>query len=66
MSGSPISYSVNGQQYVAIPTGMGSLLSGLVPLLWPESAHKIPEAASALIVFALPETSIKGAASNGK
>jgi alcohol dehydrogenase (cytochrome c) len=66
MSGSPISYSVNGQQYVAIPTGMGSLLSGLVPLLWPESAHKIPEAASTLVVFALPETSIKGAASNGK
>ena len=51
---------------VAIPTGMGSLLGGLVPLFWPESANKIPEAASTLVVFALPETSIKGAAVNGK
>jgi len=66
MSGSPISYSVNGRQYIAIPTGTGSLLSGLVPLLWPELAHKIPEAASTLVVFALPETSIKGATVNGK
>jgi alcohol dehydrogenase (cytochrome c) len=66
MSGSPISYSVSGRQYIAIPTGMGSLLGGLVPLLWPESAQKIPEAASTLVVFALPETSTKGAAVNGK
>jgi alcohol dehydrogenase (cytochrome c) len=66
MSGSPISYSVNGRQYIAVPTGMGSLLSGLVPLLWPESADKLPERASTLVVFALPETAIKGAAGNGK
>jgi alcohol dehydrogenase (cytochrome c) len=66
MSGSPISYSVNGRQYIAMPTGMGSLLSGMVPLLWPESANKIPDAASTLVVFALPETSSKGAAGNGK
>jgi alcohol dehydrogenase (cytochrome c) len=66
MSGSPISYSVSGRQYIAIPTGMGSLLGGLVPLLWPESAQKIPEAASTLVVFALPETSTKGVAVNGK
>jgi alcohol dehydrogenase (cytochrome c) len=66
MSGSPISYSVNGRQYIAIPTGMGSLLSGLIPLLWPESADKLPERASTLVVFALPETANKGAAGNGK
>jgi alcohol dehydrogenase (cytochrome c) len=66
MSGSPISYSVNGRQYIAIPTGMGSLLSGLVEVLWPETAGKLPERASTLVVFALPETAIKGAAGNGK
>ena len=66
MSGSPVSYSVNGRQYIAIPTGMGSLVAGLVPLLWPEAASKIPEAASTLVVFALPETSSKGVAGNGK
>jgi alcohol dehydrogenase (cytochrome c) len=66
MSGSPISYSVNGRQYIAVPTGMGSLLGGLVPLLWPESADKLPERASTLVVFALPETASKGAAGNGK
>jgi alcohol dehydrogenase (cytochrome c) len=66
MSGSPISFSVNGRQYIAFPTGMGSLLGGLVPLLWPESADKLPERASTLVVFALPEAANKGAAGNGK
>jgi alcohol dehydrogenase (cytochrome c) len=64
MSGSPISYSVNGRQYIAMPTGMGSLIGGLTPLLWPEAANKMPERASTLVVFALPET--KGAPGNGR
>lgn len=64
LSGSPISYSVNGRQYVAIPTGMGSLLSGVNAILWPEKAGKLPEGASTLVVFALPES--KGGAVNGK
>lgn len=64
ISGSPISYSVNGRQYVAIPTGMGSLLSGVNAILWPEKADKLPEGASTLVIFALPES--KGDAVNGK
>jgi alcohol dehydrogenase (cytochrome c) len=56
MSGSPISYSVNGRQYIAMPTGMGSLVGGLTAVLWPETANKMPERASTLVVFALPET----------
>ncbi|MDQ3014153.1 MAG: PQQ-binding-like beta-propeller repeat protein, partial [Acidobacteriota bacterium] len=64
MSGSPISYSVNGRQYVAIPTGMGSCCGGMNTILWPEMAGKLPEGASTLVVFALPET--KGGAGNGK
>jgi alcohol dehydrogenase (cytochrome c) len=64
MSGSPISYSVNGRQYIAMPTGMGSLVGGVVALLWPDKAAKLPEGASTLVVFALPET--KGGAGNGK
>lgn len=67
MSGSPISYAVNGRQYIAVPTGMGSLLGGGAAELWPEIAGKLPQAASTLVVFALPENSTsKGAASNGK
>ncbi|HKX32216.1 MAG TPA: PQQ-dependent dehydrogenase, methanol/ethanol family [Blastocatellia bacterium] len=68
MSGSPISYSVNGRQYIAIPSGMGSLLGGLMPVIWPELADKVPEGASTLFVFALPESSSKrkGIAANEK
>ncbi len=54
-SGSPISYSVNGRQYIAMPTGMGSLVGGLTAVIWPEAASKLPERASTLVVFALPE-----------
>jgi alcohol dehydrogenase (cytochrome c) len=66
ISGSPISYAVNGRQYIAIPSGMGSLLAGVIPIIWPESADKLPEGASTLFVFALPETAGKGAVSNEK
>ncbi len=59
ISGSPISYAVNGRQYIAIPTGMGSLLGGAIPVIWPETADKLPEATSTLFVFALPETAGK-------
>jgi alcohol dehydrogenase (cytochrome c) len=61
MSGSPISYSVGGRQYVAIPAGMGSLVGGVSGILWPESVKKMPERASTLFVFALPEGNIKEA-----
>ena len=68
MSGSPISYAVNGRQYIAVPTGMGSLAAEIIPIIWPESAAKLPQAASTLFVFALPEAvnNTKGATGNGK
>jgi len=51
--GSPIAYSVNGKQYIAVPVGWGSALAGLMTQLWPE-AEDFP-GGSALFVFALPE-----------
>ncbi|MBI3988418.1 MAG: PQQ-binding-like beta-propeller repeat protein [candidate division NC10 bacterium] len=51
--GAIISYAVDGKQYVAIPSGLGSLVMGLYPALWPEVADM--PAGAALIVFTLPE-----------
>jgi len=53
--GSAISYSVNGRQYIATPTGwQAELVGGLVAELFPEVS---PRVGSALVVFALPEGS---------
>jgi alcohol dehydrogenase (cytochrome c) len=60
VTGSPITYSVNGRQYVAVPTGMGSLVGGLTTLIWPESGGSFPERASTLVVFALPAVAGNG------
>jgi len=49
--GGPISYSVNGKQYIAVPSGLGSLVLGLYPALWPEVTD-FP-AGGAIFVFAL-------------
>jgi alcohol dehydrogenase (cytochrome c) len=51
--GSPITYSVGGRQYVAVPSGWGSAVAGLFPQLWPES-EDFP-GGSTLFVFALSE-----------
>jgi alcohol dehydrogenase (cytochrome c) len=51
--GSPISYAVQGKQYVATPVGWGSAVAGLLPQLWPETEHF--QSASAVMAFALPE-----------
>ncbi len=51
--GSPITYSVNGRQYVAVPTGWGSAAAGAMPQIWPEM-EDFPAGAT-LFVFALPE-----------
>ncbi len=51
--GSPITYAVDGKQYIAVPVGWGSALAGLMTQMWPESAD-IPNA-STLVVFALPD-----------
>jgi alcohol dehydrogenase (cytochrome c) len=49
--GGPISYAVNGKQYIAVPSGLGSLILGLYPELWPEVAN-FP-AGAAIFVFTL-------------
>jgi alcohol dehydrogenase (cytochrome c) len=49
--GGPISYSVNGKQYIAVPSGLGSLVLGLYPALWPE-VEDFP-AGAAIFVFTL-------------
>lgn len=50
--GSPISYSVNGRQYVATPTGwQGTLIGGATSALFPGQEWRM---GSTLVVFALP------------
>ena len=51
--GGPITYSVNGKQFIATPSGWGSAVAGVLQQLWPE-AEKF-RAGSALFVFALSE-----------
>ncbi len=51
--GSPVTYSVNGRQYVAVPSGWGSAVAGAMPQIWPET-EDFPSGAT-LFVFALPE-----------
>jgi len=56
VAGAPISYAINGRQYVAIASGGGSILDPRITLFYPESKGKIPETApSRLTVFALPD-----------
>ena len=52
--GSAISYSVNGRQYIATPTGwQGSLIGGAAASLFPDQQWHM---GSTLVVFALPES----------
>jgi alcohol dehydrogenase (cytochrome c) len=51
--GSAVSYSVNGRQFVATPTGWGSIAGRSMGSLWPEADTF--RAGSTLVVFALPE-----------
>ena len=50
--GSAVTYSIGGRQYIATPTGWGSLIGQAHAALWPGAA---PRNGSALFVFALPE-----------
>ena len=52
----PISFSIDGQQYIAISTGGGSITETFVPQLWPESRSRIPPPTSKLFIFALRES----------
>ena len=51
--GSPITYSVNNKQYIAVPVGWGSAVAGLFPQIWPET-EAFPGGCT-LFVFALTE-----------
>jgi alcohol dehydrogenase (cytochrome c) len=53
--GSAVSYSVNGRQYIATPTGWGSIAGRSLGSIWPEADTF--RAGSTLMVFALPEES---------
>ena len=46
--GNPVTYSVNGKQYVAVPTGWGGWIEGFAPEMYGQ-----PRGTS-LVVFALP------------
>ena len=52
LHGYPISYSVNGKQYIAVPTGIG-VFRALTATLYPEIFQ--PATGQALYVFALPD-----------
>jgi alcohol dehydrogenase (cytochrome c) len=51
----PVSFSVGGRQFVTFSAGGGTSTENLVPKLWPESRGRLPQPASTLFVFALPE-----------
>ena len=52
--GSAVTYAVNGRQYVAIPTGWGSIVGDMTARLF-AGAGKNWRRGSTLVVFALPE-----------
>jgi alcohol dehydrogenase (cytochrome c) len=51
--GSSVTYAIGGRQYIATPTGWGSIAGRSMPALWPEADAF--RGGSTLIVFALPE-----------
>jgi alcohol dehydrogenase (cytochrome c) len=54
--GSPVTFSVAGKQYVAVPSGWGGAAAGAFPQLWPEE-EDFPAGAT-LFVFALPDAAL--------
>ncbi|MBM3764343.1 MAG: PQQ-dependent dehydrogenase, methanol/ethanol family [Acidobacteria bacterium] len=51
--GSAVTYSIKGRQYVATPSGWGSIAGAAHSARWPDTPR--PRAGSTLFVFALPE-----------
>lgn len=51
LRGGPISYAINGKQYIAVPTGLGSHAVGFMTSAFPK-VKELP-AGAALVVFAL-------------
>jgi alcohol dehydrogenase (cytochrome c) len=54
ISSPPISFSLNGRQYIAISTGGGGNIERFSPDIFPELKGHLPVDASTLFVFALP------------
>ena len=52
--GSAVTYAVNGRQYIATPTGWGSIIGGMAAGLFPGAGENW-RSGSTIIVFALPE-----------
>jgi alcohol dehydrogenase (cytochrome c) len=52
--GFPLSYSVNGRQYIAVPVGTGLGIAGLRDAITPDV--RAPRPGNALLVFALPKS----------
>jgi alcohol dehydrogenase (cytochrome c) len=52
----PVSFSVNGRQYVAVSTGGGAIAERVTTEVFPETKGHLPADASTLFVFALPPT----------
>ena len=53
----PVTYSVNGRQFVAIGSGGGSIAEGQISAYFPDARGHEPQSGSTLFVFALPERS---------
>ena len=51
----PVTFSVNGRQYVAVSTGGGSSRENSIPTWWPEAKGRLPQTSATMFVFALPE-----------
>jgi alcohol dehydrogenase (cytochrome c) len=51
--GSAVTYSIKGRQYVATPSGWGSIVGGAHSAFFPD--RPAPRGGSSLVVFALPE-----------
>jgi alcohol dehydrogenase (cytochrome c) len=51
--GSAVTYAIDGRQYIATPTGWGSIVATAQKSLWPNAPTA--RGGSALVVFALPE-----------
>jgi alcohol dehydrogenase (cytochrome c) len=54
VQGFPVSFSMNGKQYVAVTTGIGGGSPRMVPSIVTPEIH-VPSNGNALYVFALPD-----------
>jgi alcohol dehydrogenase (cytochrome c) len=62
ISSAPISFSVNGRQYIAVSGGLSYVATALArDVLTAEEQAKLPPVGAVLYVFALPETAPKAA-----